>query len=294
MPYTVSVIIPTFNHGRFIGNAIQSVLAQTCPITEVLVVDDGSTDDTLTVVMGFGEQVGYIKQANAGVCAARNAGIRNTRGELIAFLDADDTWRPEKIAKQVSIFEADPEIGLVHCGMREVDGKSGIVIRELLDGAEGRVSENLLLWEAPAIVGPGGTIIVKRAAIEIVGGFDETINVGEDWDFCYRVARKYRVGFVPEVLVNYRSHSSNAHKNVAEMERGMGRFYEKAFDTDDPSVLKLKNRAYGNYHRVLSGSYFQAGNYYKFAEHAIKSIHHRPTNLGYFLKFPLRRLGRFK
>ena len=134
--------------------------------------------------------------------------------------------------------------------------------------------------------------MVSREAFDCVGGFDETITVGEDWDFCYRVACKYKVGFVQEALVNYRNHGSNATKSVAELERGMGRFYEKAFDTDDADILKLKRRAYGNYHRVLSGSYFHAGNYMKFVEHAIKSIRNRPANLEYFLRFPLRRLGR--
>ncbi|MBP6004840.1 MAG: glycosyltransferase [Pyrinomonadaceae bacterium] len=294
MLYSVSVIIPSYNYGRFIGQAIDSALGQTVVPAEIIVVDDGSTDETETIVRACGDSVSYIQQANNGVCSARNRGIDASSGELIAFLDADDTWLPDKLEKQIAKFDTDPEIGLVHCGMREFDGENGIVIRELLDGAEGWVSENLLLWDGPAIVGPGGTIIVKREAIESVGGFDETIKVGEDWEFCYRVAHKYKVGFVPKALVNYRNHGSNAHKNVAEMERGMGRFYAKAFETDDADVLKLRSRAYGNYHRVLSGSYFHTGNYRKFVEHAVKSIRNRPSNLGYFLRFPLRRLGRIK
>jgi hypothetical protein len=84
------------------------------------------------------------------------------------------------------------------------------------------------------------------------------MKVGEDWDFCYRVARMFRVKFVPEPLVNYRSHADAAHRNVREMERGMGRFYEKAFAEGDESVQKLRRRAYGNFHKVLAGSYFHA------------------------------------
>jgi hypothetical protein len=106
----------------------------------------------------------------------------------------------------------------------------------------------------------------------------------------YRIARRYKVGFVPEPLVNYRSHGAAAHHNVDNMERGMGMFYEKAFATEDVDVLRLKRRAYGNYHRVLAGSYLHAGRWGKFAEHSAKSILNRPGNLGYFLAYPLRRL----
>jgi GT2 family glycosyltransferase len=131
--------------------------------------------------------------------------------------------------------------------------------------------------------------MVSRKAFDAVGGFDTTMKVGEDWDFCYRVARAYKVAFVPEPLVNYRSHARAAHRNVAEMERGMRRFYEKAFSTADESVLKLQRRAIGNFHKVMAGSYFRSGNYSQFLKHAIQSVFKRPGNLGYFLQFPVRR-----
>lgn len=131
----------------------------------------------------------------------------------------------------------------------------------------------------------------RRSAFESTEGFDPEIKVGEDWDLCYRIARKHKVGFVSEPLVNYRLHPGGAHKNIDHMEKGMGRFYEKAFATEDADVLSLKSHAYGNFHRVLSGSYFRIGDYSKFAKHAILSIRNRPANLGYFLRFPFRRLG---
>lgn len=287
---TVSVVIPTYNYGRFIAEAIESALAQTYTIAEIIVVDDGSTDETEDVVRRFGEKVRYIKQQNAGVCAARNIGVESSTGDFIAFLDADDIWLSNKIEKQVAKFAEDMEFGLVHCGMREFDNATGVTIRQHLEGGEGWVADDLLLWEKPVVIGPGGSLLVRRDVINAVGGFDTDINVGEDWDFCYRVARHYKVGFVRETLVDYRNHGVNAHMNVAEMERGMSRFYEKAFSTDDANVLKLKRRAYGNFHRVLSGSYFQARNYEEFVRHAVKSVWNRPANLLYFLEFPLRKL----
>lgn len=290
MSTAISVVIPTYNYGRFIAEAIESAVGQTFPPTEIVVVDDGSNDDTEAVVRGFGERVKYIRQENAGVCAARNRGVAESSGDLIAFLDADDIWEPTKLEKQIAKFASDPAIGLVHCGMREFDSDTGKTLKMYLTGGEENIVENLLLWDGPVIVGPGGTVMVSREAFENVGGFDTRMKVGEDWDFCYRVARKFKVGFVPEPLVNYRNHGAAAHKNVEEMERGMALFYEKAFATGDESVLKLRRHALGNYHKVMAGSYWHVGRLDKFAGHAIKSIWMRPLNFVHFAGFPVRRL----
>jgi glycosyltransferase involved in cell wall biosynthesis len=287
---TVSVIIPTYNYGRFIAEAIRSALDQTLPPAEIVVVDDGSEDDTEAVVREFGDQVRYVKQANKGVSEARNRGVAETSGEFIAFLDADDTWEPTKLEKQAAKFREGATIGLVHCGMREFDSETGATVGYRVEGAEGEVADDLLLWERPVVNVSGSAVMLSRRASEEAGGFDRRLKCGEDWDLCYRIARKFKVGFVPEPLVNYRVHGAAAHHNVDNMERGMGMFYEKAFATDDPEVLRLKRRAYGNYHRVLAGSYLHSGRLGKFVEHSAKSILNRPANLGYFLAYPLRRL----
>ncbi len=288
MPKSISVIIPTYNYGRFIAEALQSVLRQTLRPDEIVVVDDGSSDETRDVVSGFGEDVKYVYQANAGVCAARNVGVAESKSEVIAFMDADDTMESESLEKQIAPIAEEDDVGLVHCGLRLFDDESGETIELQLEGGADGVANNLLLWEGPGIAGPGA-VLVTREAFDAVGGFDTDMKVGEDWDFCYRVARKFKVRFVPEPLVNYRSHATAAHRDVAEMERGMSRFYEKAFSTNDESVLKLKRRAYGNFHKVMAGSYFHAGNYKNFARHAVRSVFMRPGNLGHFLKFPVRR-----
>jgi len=292
MPKSVSVVIPTCNYGRFIVDAIDSVLDQTRLPSEIIVIDDGSTDETAALVGAFRDRVRYIRQDNAGVCAARNRGVNESTSELIAFLDADDTWEPTNLEKQLTRFETDEEIGLVHCAMREFATETGETIQLHMDGGEEGVADNLLLWEGPMIVGPGGAVTVSRTAFDHVGGFDTRMKVGEDWDFCYRVARSFKIGFVAEPLVNYRNHSGAAHLNIENMERGMLLFYEKAFATDDPEILKLRRRAYGNFHKVMAGSYLHAGNLRKFLSHAAKSICMRPANLEYFLRFPTRRLGR--
>lgn len=256
---------------------------------EVVVVDDGSTDDTAEVVALFGDAVKYIRQENGGVCVARNRGVAESSGELIAFLDADDIWEPTKLEKQSAKFGSDSEIGLVHCGMREFCTETGETLAMHIEGMEGEVADELLLWEKPVIVGPGGTIMVSRKAFERVGGFDPRQKCGEDRDLCYWIAREYRVGFVAEPLVNYRSHGAAAHRNVLEMERGMGLFYEKAF-AEGGDVRRLRRRALGNYNRILAGSYFRAGQYSDFLRTAANSIWYRPSGIGYFATFPMRRL----
>lgn len=287
----VSVVIPTYNYGQFIREGIESVLAQTHPVAEIIVVDDGSTDGTEAVVgRFFGDRVIYIRQENGGVSAARNNGVQNSSGDIVAFLDADDTWRPDKIEKQMLKFDQDAEIGLVHCGMREFDSGTGKTIQTRIDGEEGWVADSHVLFDKAVINFSGSLIAVRRAAFEEVGGFDTRLKNGEDWEFCLRVARKYKVGFVPEALVNYRIHGVNAHLNIAEMERSTKLAWEKAFDTTDEKVLRLKRRSYGNLHKTLAGSYFQAGDYASCIRHAALSLWYKPQNIGYYLNFPLRRL----
>ena len=291
MPKSVTVVIPTYNYGRFIVDAIRSVLDQTRPPSEIIIIDDGSTDETAAVVREFGSRVRYIRRDHAGVCAARNHGVTESTSELIAFLDADDTWEPTNLEKQLAKFESDDEIGLVYCAMREFDDETGETIRLHMEGGEADVANNLLLWEGPRIVRPGGVVTVSRKAFDHVGGFDTRMKVGEDWDFCYRVALSFKIGFVAEPLVNYRNHRAGAHRNVENMERGMLLFYEKAFATGDHELLKLRRRAYGNFHTVMAGSYLHSGRISKFLSHAANSIWMRPANLGYFLRFPLRRFA---
>lgn len=286
---TVSVIIPTYNYGRFIGEAIESVLAQACPIAEIIVVDDGSSDGTAETVRQFGDQVKYFKQQNAGVCAARNKGVEISTGELIAFLDADDTWLPEKVEKQVAKFEEDTDIGLVHCGMREFDGETGETIRMHLEGKEGWVANKLVLFEDAIVYVNGSMWMVRRDVFNDVGGFDTRLKNGEDWEFCLRVAMKYKVGFVAEPLVNYRNHGVGATKNIAEMERSTAIAWAKVFDTKDAGLLKVRRRSYGNLHKALAGSYLQSGQYSGFVRNLIKSLWFNPSFLRYYLSLPFTR-----
>ena len=292
MSRKVTVVIPSFNCDDFVASALESALQQSFAASEILVVDDGSTDNTEAVVRGFEKSgVRYIRQANLGVCEARNRGVAESTGELIAFLDADDIWERSKLEKQVAKFE-DPEIGLVHCGMREFDSDSGETVAVHLDGGEGWVAEDLALWEKPVIIGPGGSIVVRREVFETVGGFDPDLKNGEDWEFCFRVAMQFKVGFVPEALVDYRNHGANATKNIFEMERSTLKAWAKVFGVKDERIRRLRRRSYGNLHKVLAGSFLHVGEKRGFARNLVKSLWYRPSYASFYLRSLIGRKDR--
>ena len=288
---SVSVIIPTYNHARFVAEALTSVLAQSCPAVEVIVVDDGSIDETPEVLREFEATARVVRQSNRGVAAARNAGAAVASGDLLAFLDADDVWLPTKLERQAARFGIEPGIGLVHCGVEEIDGR-GRRLRTRLDGMEGWVSREMLFFGRGVILGGGSAAAIRRAAFLDVGGFDEALSTSADWDLYYRVARRYPVGFVPEVLVRYRVHSGNMHRNVHAMTSDMLAAYAKAFSEQDPELQRLRRLAYGRLHAMLAGSFFRAGEYRRFARHAVASVAARPRQVGYFAGYPVRALRR--
>ncbi|HXA18216.1 MAG TPA: glycosyltransferase family A protein [Thermoanaerobaculia bacterium] len=288
---TISVIIPTYNYGRFLCDAIDSALAQTCPALEVIVVDDGSTDDTPRILADYGGRIRVIHQKNLGVSAARNAGITAARGEYLSFLDSDDIWRPRKLECDVARLAADPTLGMVHCGAETFDN-SGRTLSISLTGLEGWIALDLLRLDREVIAAPGSNVTVRRAAAEEAGGYDPGLQQAEDWDFCYRIACRYRAGFVPEVLVRYRQHGSGNHHNIPRMEKNMLKALEKAFQSPDPAVQSLRRHAYGSVHRILAGCYFESREPLLFLKHVVRSLRYDPRNLGYFAAYPLRAVSR--
>ena len=288
---TISVIIPAYNYGRFLRDAIDSALAQTCPALEIIVVDDGSTDDTPQILNSYGDRIRAIRQENLGTSAARNAGIAAARGEYVSFLDSDDVWRPRKLECDAARFALDPTLGMVHSGAETFDN-AGRTISISLTGLEGWIAPDLLRLDRDVITAPGSNLTVRKVVAEEVGGYDPGLQQAEDWDFCYRIACRYRAGFVPEVMVRYRQHGSGTHLNIPRMEKDMLKALEKAFQSPDPAVQSLRNHSYGRLHRILAGCYFERGEPRLFLKHVYKSVRYDPRNIGYFAAYPLRALSR--
>ena len=288
---TVSVVMPAYNYARYIRESIDSVLAQTHAPLEVIVVDDGSTDDTPAVLASYGDRIRVIRQQNAGVAAARNAGLAVARGEYMAFIDSDDIWLPRKLELQLARFEADPTLGLVHCGI-EIFDDAGRTLEVVTRGEEGWLAEGMLRMDEGVLTGPGSGILVPRRVAEEVGGYDVRLAPSEDWDFCYRIVSRYRAGFVPGPLLRYRMHGSGGHLNIARMEHGMLLAFEKAFAAGGPELRKLRRPAYGRLHRILAGSYFTSHQFGAFFRHVLKSLGYDPRNLGYLAAYPWRVIRR--
>jgi len=285
---TVSVIIPNYNYGRFLREAIDSVLGQTHPPHEVIVIDDGSTDESRQILESYGSRVRVHFQKNEGVGAARNKGAEMASGEILAFLDADDYWSPLKLEKQLAELEAKPDVGLVHCGLQYVDGKGGLGDAYLV-GYAGDVAENLLRFE-PVISGPGGTSMIPRSVFLEVGGYDinKDLHPSEDWELSYRIATRYKFAFVPEPLLFYRQHGGGGHTNIPRMERAMLLAYGKAFAEDDEKVQRIRKECYGNFYMVLAGSYLHSGNIVKSVSSGIRSLVYQPAKVTRLLGFPFR------
>lgn len=285
----VSVVIPNYNYGRFLSEAIDSVLNQTCGPQEVIVVDDGSTDESRDILDSYGAKIRVLYQKNEGVGAARNKGAEMATTDFVAFLDADDYWCPTKLEKQLAVFQSDPDLGLVHCGLRYIDEK-GELGEEYLVGGAGEVAMNLLRFE-PVISAPGGACLIRKDVFMEVGGYDtnKDLHPSEDWELSYRIAKKYRFGFVREPLLYYRQHGKGGHLNIARMERAMLLAFGKAFsDPTEAVVQSIRSKSYGNLYLVLAGSYFHSGKTLDSLRCALKGISCYPLILTRFVQFPLR------
>ena len=209
----VSVIIPTYNRCRIITDAIECVLRQTYKHYEIIVVDDGSTDGTKEVVSGYGVKVTYISQKNAGPSAARNTGIRHAKGELMAFLDSDDVWREDKLARQVACFTDNPSVGIVVSGHEIRNENWEITHVTLLTEKEIRQIHRKDLYKNFFST---TSVVVRAKCFAKVGYFDETIRFAEDWDMWLRILQHYECSIVNEPLVSYRSSNVGLTSNYPE------------------------------------------------------------------------------
>jgi len=197
----VSVIIPTYNRGHLLGRAIQSVINQTYHDFEVIIIDDGSADNTKQVVKSFkDERIVYIRRdINRGAAAARNIGIKKARGEYIAFQDSDDEWLPEKLEKQIWVFNnTPPEVGVVYTGFYKLkDNKKSYIPSVEIIHKEGDIFYSILKGN---FVGTPAAL-VKRECFETAGMFDEKFPSLEDWELFIRISKYYHFQCIDKPLV---------------------------------------------------------------------------------------------
>lgn len=230
---TVSVVIPSYNHEKYIRQCVDSVLCQSWRDSEVIVVDDGSTDGTHDILCEFGKKITYIRQENRGTQAARNAGIRVSTGEFVALLDSDDAWLPEKLEQELRIFEIRPDAGLVYSLAYIIDSTGEIPSTRQVIGAglvdtEPAFDQLLVENRVPAL-----TAVVRKACLDEVGLFDETLFGAADWDLWLRIAARWPVVCLEYPLALYRIHESNTTNQFLRTGQYFAeqkRVIEKAFE----------------------------------------------------------------
>lgn len=253
MPSTppIAVVLPVYKGAAYLAEAIESVLAQTLPAAEFLVIDDGSPDDSAAIA-GRYAGVELVRQANAGVSASRNRGVERARSPWIAFLDQDDIWEPAKLERQMATLAANPEADVCFCGQQgllqvagtETFTRNGISIPPTSGVAKG-------LYDRLRFV-PSCTL-VRRSAFLAAGGFRSSAQPCEDWDLWLRMEQNgAKFVTIPESLLLYRLHATNGSNDGEKMFRGELRVYDSLIAPRVPALLRPLDRL-----RAESG--FRAG-----------------------------------
>jgi len=274
----VSVVLPAYNAAAYIGEALASVLGQTLGSLEVLVVDDGSQDETSTIVARLAREeprVRLVRQENAGVGAARNTGIRLARGAYIAPIDADDVWSPDKLEKQVArIEEGGDDTGMVYCWSDLIDPAGRRVGESRPYRVEGRVARALIVRN----IIPNASVPLFRAkAISDVGGYLTRDEQGgaqgcEDWDLALRVAERHEVRVVPEALVAYREVPSGLSFRADAMLRSYEIMCQRVRARNPDLPPSLLRWSAGRFHQYLASLANKQGDHASAVRHYLRAI----------------------
>ena len=249
----ISVIIPTFNREKIISRAIDSVLHQDLLPYEVIVVDDGSTDNTFNVLKSYNTQIKAITKIHSGVSATRNIGINEARGQWIAFLDSDDEWLPNKLSEQFAYLQKHPETRILQTDEQWIRNKIRVNTNKKYLKKSGNIFKDCL---KTCIVGPS-TVICERSLLQEMGGFDEHLPVCEDYDLWIRIAAKYPIPLLDKVLINkYGGHADQLSLTTPAMDRFRVQSLEKIYQ--DPSLSPEQRNEVLN-ELILKLSYLHEG-----------------------------------
>jgi len=275
---TVSVVIPSYEAAEDVGDAIRSVLRQTRGdhIREVLVIDDGSTDRTEEVVRRWeaeDERVRYLYQTNQGPSVARNRGVSESTGSLIAFLDADDVWRPEKLETQVTFFRQHPEVALV-CSdyVEEKNERRRRIWARHLDYRQDDLLESLYLRGGPVMM---STVVLRKRIFESVGGFDPEILKGQDTDLWLRIAAEWPIHHLPVPLVVKRSREESVSADMPAKIRYLREITDRIAERY-PRLESYRDRRHAMLSELLIRSWLQQGKKRRAREEALRTLRAGP------------------
>jgi len=257
----VSIIIPVYNAGNYIAETINSVHNQSYTNWELILINDGSKDNSAIVIQEFLQdpRITYYYQDNAGVSTARNIGIKKCRGKYIAFLDADDLWLRENLEMKVSFLESDGSYGWVYSDMLEYRQATGTTTAAPI-GRDDSILENILLWEGEVVPGPCSNLLIRQSCVqEHAILFDNNLSTAADQDFCLQLARYYRGKRISVPLFKYRVISTSMSRNIAAMEKDHLHVYKKAIKQGLFRSLIFRQRCLANLYFILSANWWQSG-----------------------------------
>lgn len=273
----VSVIIPTYNAGAYITEAIESVFKQTYKDFEVIICDDGSTDNTEKVLESYGTQIRYILQKNKGPASARNIGIKDAKGEYIAFLDADDIWLPEKLELQMNEIKKSNFIGLVTCGRYVLceNLATEIFQPKIRDFDKQRLLKALVMRN---IIGGGSSVLVRKRCFDMVGLFDEQLLVSEDTDMWFRICKKFEARCIEKPLLKYREFSGSQSYYAEKNLESQLLYIEKVFSDKGLRLnAYLKSKAISERFFCAAWSSIEARDYHKARKYILRSLFANPV-----------------
>jgi len=232
MSPSISVIIPNHNYARYLETTIESVLTQSVGRLDLIIVDNGSTDESRDIISRYDGELTAIYQENLGQASARNSGLMHAKGELISFLDADDYWEPRKLEMQLEKLNDDYQF--IYSGLRQFDSKSGVTLSSIRPKFEGDCSLAYLEFPTTSIVPAGeSSALMTHSLVAKVGKFNEKLNSATGRDFFRRCSNFTKFGYVESELVNYRIHGNNMSDNRKQMMRDTELAYKFLFADPD-------------------------------------------------------------
>jgi glycosyltransferase involved in cell wall biosynthesis len=232
---SVTVIIPNFNYGHYLSESINSVLSQTYRNFELVVVNNGSTDESMEILKSFGRQIRVIDQQNLGQSGGRNSGMNAARGDFISFLDADDLWEKDKIEKQIELLGYESQ--LIYCGISRFNDNDVTSQDVILPKYRGQCSDDFLKNPGVSIVLSGeSTAMFSKSLVATVGNFDLDLNSAAGWDFFRRCSKFTKFDFVDEPLVKYRIHQTNMSRSIQGNVEDIRKAYNKLLKDPDWNV----------------------------------------------------------
>jgi glycosyltransferase involved in cell wall biosynthesis len=256
----VSVIIPVFNVEKYVEQTIQSVLDQTYPAVEIIIVNDGSTDMSLDKIGLFekDQKIKIISQENTGVSSARNKGMEFVKGDFIAFLDADDVWLPNNLELKIKMLIDNPSVDWVFSDMYLADDKMQSV-SPAKPGKDDNILNNILLWDGEVVPGACSNIVIRKKCLLSGIRYDTHLSNSADQDFCIQLASKFPGKRISVPLWYYRQITSSMSRNIKVMENDAIFLYKKADRNNLFKSVWFKNHCFSNMFLILAGSWWKNG-----------------------------------